>query len=32
MDETDKSYHRQVTIAIIGIAMFEARKEIRRNI
>ncbi len=32
MNETDKAYHRQVTIAIGCMAMFEARKEIRRKI
>ena len=32
MDEANQAYHRKVAIAIIAIAMFEARKEIKRNI
>jgi hypothetical protein len=32
MDEANQAYHRKVTIAIIAMAIFEARKEIKRNI
>jgi DNA primase large subunit len=32
MDEANQAYHRKVAIAIIAMAMFEARKEIKRNI
>jgi hypothetical protein len=32
MVEADQSYHPQIVRAIIAIAMYEARKEIRRNI
>jgi hypothetical protein len=30
--KADQAYHRQVTLAIIAMAMFEARKEIKRKI
>jgi uncharacterized protein (DUF2252 family) len=32
MVEADQSYHPQIVRAIIAVAMFEARKEIKRNI
>ena len=32
MDEANQSYHPQIVRAIIAVAMFEARKEIKRKI
>ena len=32
MVEADQSYHPQIVRTIIAMAMFEARKEIKRNI
>ena len=32
MEEANQSYHPQIVQAIIAMALFEARKEIKRNI